>query len=56
VPGRLIIPTPADALGWIAERPRYSALGSERGLLLPPVGDALERYARALEREALIAA
>ena len=27
-----------------APRPRYSALGSERGVLLPPLADALERY------------
>ena len=32
-------------LGLSAARPRYSALGSERGLVLPPLDDALTRYA-----------
>jgi dTDP-4-dehydrorhamnose reductase len=31
-------------LGWTAPRPRYSVLGSERGMLLPPLKDALARY------------
>lgn len=33
-------------LGWIARRPGYSALGSDRGRLLPPLEEAIERYAR----------
>jgi dTDP-4-dehydrorhamnose reductase len=36
---------PAARLGHSALRPAYSALGSERGVLLPPLADALERYA-----------
>ena len=32
-------------LGARAPRPGYSALGSERGVLLPPLSSALERYA-----------
>ena len=35
---------PAYTLGYSAPRPHYSALGSERGQLLPTVDDALERY------------
>ncbi len=35
---------PTDALGLGAQRPLYSALGSERGTLLPPLDDALMRY------------
>jgi dTDP-4-dehydrorhamnose reductase len=35
---------PAYTLGYSAARPHYSALGSERGQLLPSVDDALERY------------
>ena len=31
-------------MGLIARRPAYSVLGSERGLLLPPLEDALSRY------------
>jgi dTDP-4-dehydrorhamnose reductase len=33
--------------GLAAARPAFSALGSERGLILPPVDDALARYAAA---------
>jgi dTDP-4-dehydrorhamnose reductase len=36
-------------LGGAAARPRYSALGSERGVLLPTLDDALARWARASE-------
>lgn len=35
---------PATEMGLIAPRPRYSALHSQRGLLLPTLGDALTRY------------
>jgi dTDP-4-dehydrorhamnose reductase len=35
---------PAYTMGYTAPRPHYSALGSERGQLLPTVEDALERY------------
>ncbi|HYV97086.1 MAG TPA: family 1 glycosylhydrolase [Gemmatimonadaceae bacterium] len=36
----------SSELGYIASRPSYSALASERATLLPPLGDALERYTR----------
>ncbi|HKP86293.1 MAG TPA: SDR family oxidoreductase, partial [Blastocatellia bacterium] len=35
---------PMRALGLKAARPAYSALGSERGVLLPPLEDAVSRY------------
>ncbi|HEV3480679.1 MAG TPA: hypothetical protein VG144_14690 [Gaiellaceae bacterium] len=35
---------PSEELGLAAARPRYSALGSKRGLVLPPLEDALDRY------------
>jgi dTDP-4-dehydrorhamnose reductase len=35
---------PSYTLGFTAPRPHYSALGSERGQLLPSLEDALERY------------
>jgi dTDP-4-dehydrorhamnose reductase len=35
-----------DDLGLAAPRPLFSALGSERGMLMPPTDDALARYAR----------
>ncbi len=37
-------PRPSAELGYVASRPGYSALGSERGLLLPSLDDALARY------------
>jgi len=40
----LVIGCPTAKLGLKAERPRYSVLGSERGLLMPPLEDALARY------------
>jgi dTDP-4-dehydrorhamnose reductase len=42
----LVIATPARLLGFRAPRPSYSALGSTRGLLLPPLDHALERFTR----------
>ncbi|WP_291981151.1 sugar nucleotide-binding protein [Luteitalea sp.] len=44
LPGSLIEPVPSHAFGHAARRPRYSTLGSERGLLMPPLDDALARY------------
>ncbi|MBY0522057.1 MAG: sugar nucleotide-binding protein [Gemmataceae bacterium] len=41
--------SPTHALGFTAPRPRYSALGSERALLLPPLEDAIRRYCRECE-------
>jgi dTDP-4-dehydrorhamnose reductase len=32
-------------LGWVAPRPAYSVLGSERGQLLRPTEEALEQFA-----------
>ncbi len=39
-----IVPRPAASFGWAARRPRYSALGSEHGALLPSVESSLLRY------------
>jgi dTDP-4-dehydrorhamnose reductase len=41
---RLIHALPTAELGLVAQRPRYSALGSERALLMPTLEDALSRY------------
>jgi len=35
---------PTKDLGWAAPRPGYSALGSERGILLPTLDRAIDRY------------
>ncbi len=40
---------PWRSLGWAARRPAFAALASERGALLPPLEDAIERYAHALQ-------
>ena len=37
---------PMQALGLAARRPSYSVLGSERGMLLPPLDEALACYVR----------
>lgn len=39
-----VVPRPAAAFGWAAQRPRYSALRSHQGLLLPSVESGLYRY------------
>lgn len=39
-----VVARPAQAFGWAAARPRRSALGSQRGGLLPTVASGLERY------------
>jgi dTDP-4-dehydrorhamnose reductase len=41
---RLVEEAPADAVAGVALRPTYSALGSERGMLLPPWEHALDAY------------
>jgi dTDP-4-dehydrorhamnose reductase len=42
---------PWREFGWAAPRPAYSALGSERGVALPPLEEALTRYLRARRPE-----
>ncbi|HUQ83838.1 MAG TPA: hypothetical protein VM076_21990 [Gemmatimonadaceae bacterium] len=39
-------PPPTRDLGRLAARPPYSALGSERGPVMPTLDDALSRYQR----------
>jgi dTDP-4-dehydrorhamnose reductase len=43
-PGQ-VRPASSSELGWRAERPRYAALQSTRGRLLPSLADALDRHA-----------
>lgn len=47
---RLIHAVPASELGHVAVRPRYSALASEKGLLMPSLEDAMCRYLGDCER------
>jgi dTDP-4-dehydrorhamnose reductase len=47
----LIDARPTASFGLRAPRPLYSALGSERGALLPPLDDALSRYMSERESE-----
>ncbi|MDB5746438.1 MAG: dTDP-4-dehydrorhamnose reductase, partial [Massilia sp.] len=42
----------AAECGYTAVRPAFSALTSERGVLLPSLDDALARYIKALEEHA----
>ena len=46
-----IIARPTQELGLMAQRPTYSVLGSNRGLLMPVLDNAIARYLqqRALE-------
>lgn len=46
---------PSARFGWAAARPNYAALGTERGLVMPPLDEAVARYA-AVMREAQFAA
>jgi dTDP-4-dehydrorhamnose reductase len=48
--GSIVAASPEE-LGWIAPRPRYAVLGSERGLLLPHWEKAMDRFLR--ERRSL---
>ena len=41
---RLVIAVCSATLGWKALRPRYSALASERGAIMPPLDRALDAY------------
>jgi dTDP-4-dehydrorhamnose reductase len=43
---RLVRGRPGTELGWVACRPRYSALQSERGDLMPTLEDGLQQYLR----------
>ncbi|MXP00587.1 sugar nucleotide-binding protein [Altererythrobacter xixiisoli] len=43
--GRLVLPTPMRDMGWSAPRPRYAAMTSERGVLMPKLTGAIERFA-----------
>ena len=47
IPAETLVPVRTASLGLPAKRPLYSALASERGLPLPPLDDALARYAAA---------
>lgn len=47
----LIEPVEGASLGWAAPRPRYSALGSERGAMLPTLDDAIERFLKRIEEQ-----
>src|SRR5205085_12132963 len=44
ISGEGIKARPAAMLGFVARRPPYSVLGSERGGLMPSLEDALSRY------------
>lgn len=43
----LVVPVPSARMGWVARRPRRAAMTSERGLLLPSLDHAIDRFAEA---------
>ena len=45
---RLVVSVPSATLAWKARRPRYSALASERGAMMPPLERALDAYVTAV--------
>jgi len=47
----LIDSKPSEELGYIARRPSYSVLGSNKGQLLPSLDNALEQYIKAEKTE-----
>ncbi len=49
---RLVVPSPAEDMRWPARRPANSALTTERGMTLPPLDDAIARYAGSSPRQA----
>ncbi|MDX2186452.1 MAG: sugar nucleotide-binding protein [Opitutaceae bacterium] len=49
LPTDALVPVPSETFGFRAQRPRYSALASERGQLLRSWEDALERFFEELE-------
>ncbi|MBG9387624.1 family 1 glycosylhydrolase [Caenimonas aquaedulcis] len=48
----LVLPVPAATLGQRAPRPRFSALASERGLVMPTLDEGLVRYLAEVEEAA----
>lgn len=55
LPALTIAPRRAGDMGWTARRPRFAALTSERGLIMPPLASAIDRFAcefRRLEESA----
>lgn len=46
LPVALIEARPVAEMGWAAPRPRNSALTSQRGLIMPTLGHAIERFAQ----------
>ena len=40
-----------EEMGFLAPRPAYSALASERGILLPTLEDAMDRYIESRRQE-----
>jgi dTDP-4-dehydrorhamnose reductase len=41
----LVLPTSSQRLGWAAQRPKYAALASSRGQLLPTLEQGLAKHA-----------
>jgi dTDP-4-dehydrorhamnose reductase len=44
---------PVNAMGWAARRPRRAAISSERGLIMPSLASAIERFSVEIEKRDL---
>ena len=47
----LIEAVPVDAMAWAARRPRYAPMTSERGLIMPSLASAIERFTAELDSD-----
>lgn len=50
LPTDLVDARPAASMGWTARRPRHAPMSSERGLIMPSLTSAVERFAAELGR------
>jgi dTDP-4-dehydrorhamnose reductase len=50
LPTDLVDVRPAASMGWTARRPRHAPMSSERGLIMPSLTSAVERFAAELGR------
>jgi dTDP-4-dehydrorhamnose reductase len=52
----LITAVPSSGMGWVAERPKYSVLSSEKCGIMPSLENALERYFEARKKSGIFVA
>ena len=52
IDARSLVPQRGNQMGYIAPRPSYSSLSSERAILLPTLDNALDRYVHIFKNDA----